>query len=89
MKVKTCRDEYIMQVGPYVYDFVRENGKEYVVAAVSDNTAHYAVYNLESDKITLADTNMTDEEFKNHQTTLRRNLKLLVSAGREGWKREP
>lgn len=89
MIVKTCCNDYMMQVAEFVYDYVEENGDELVVVAVSDNLAHYVIYKVcLNDSLSLEFTSMTDTEMKNHQAPLKRNLMQIIRVGREDYKQK-
>lgn len=86
MRVKSCKDNYLMQVGDFVYDYRKDKGKELVVVAMSNNLAHYAVYNFGQRGLSLEFTSMTDAEVKGHQDGLKRNFKQIIRVGRESLK---
>ena len=82
MRMKAKAENYLMQVGPFVYDYRIEAGVEKVVVAQSTNTSLYSVYNVVNNKLKLAFTNMSDDEIKTYSRDLNNNLTLIVQTGR-------
>lgn len=84
MKIKKVAKDYRLQIGYFVYDYVKERDKEYIVVGLTHNLRHYSVYCVKKGNLKLEKTTMPVEEQKGYLADLERNCVFIIDEGRQG-----
>ena len=86
LRLKQKAENYMLQIGSFVFDYIVSDGLEKIVVAKCDNLSVYSIYNYVNNQLNLAFTTMTDNDIESYMPTLYRNYSFIIQTGREDTK---
>lgn len=83
MRLKEKKENYLLQVGMFVFDYKKDNSTEKIIVAYSEDLSKHSIYTIVNNKPILEYTNMEERMIKSYLDDLKNNFALIVEMGRD------
>ena len=86
MKLKKNPDNFMLQIGNFVYDYKYDNMQDKIVVAYAKNIQYYTIYNATGNHLMTEFTTMPNDMINMYMDDLCRNNQFIIMSGKEDLK---